>query len=176
MNREFVVWFTGLPASGKSTLARRLERVLQERKLRVEVLDGEALRSTLSRDLGFTREDRDEHIRRIGFMSKLLSRNGIVAIVAAISPYRAARREVRRDVVEFVEVYVRCPVKILEARDPKGLYDRAVKGELCRFTGISDPYEEPLNPELILETDRQSEDQSLALIVARLTELSYLKK
>lgn len=173
--RGFVVWMTGLPGAGKTTLARRLETTLQERAIKVEVLDGEALRSTLSRDLGFAKEDRDAHIRRIGFVAGLLARNGITAIVAAISPYRDVRAEIRREVRDFVEVYVRCPIEVLMRRDTKGLYSKAVSGEIANFTGISDPYEEPLEDDVTLDTDRLSEEESLACLVGRLEEMGLLR-
>ncbi len=174
MERGFVVWFTGLSGAGKSTLARGLESVLRERGLKVEVLDGDVIRTNLSKGLGFSKEDRDTNIRRIGFVCKLLARNGVATIAAAISPYREVRDEVRRDIGDFVEVYVKCPIDVLKERDTKGLYAKALRGEIPNFTGVSDPYEEPLNPEVTLETDRQTEEKSLAVLIARLEELSYL--
>ncbi len=174
MERGFVVWFTGLSGAGKSTLARELESVLRERGLKVEVLDGDVIRTNLSKGLGFSKEDRDTNIRRIGFVCKLLARNGIATIAAANSPYREVRDEVRRDIGDFVEVYVKCPIDVLKKRDAKGLYAKALRGEITNFTGISDPYEEPLNPEVALETDKQSVEESLATLMARLEELGYL--
>ena len=173
MERGFVVWFTGLSGAGKSTLARGLESVLRERGLKVEVLDGDVIRTNLSKELGFSKEDRDTNIRRIGFVCKLLARNGVATIAAAISPYREVRDEVRRDIGDFVEVYVKCPIDVLKERDAKGLYAKALRGEISNFTGISDPYEEPLNPEVVLETDKQSVEESLATLMARLEELGY---
>ncbi len=172
--RGFVVWFTGLSGAGKSTLAHGLESVLRERGLKVEVLDGDVVRTHLSKGLGFSKEDRDTNIRRIGFVCKLLARNGVVAIAAAISPYREIRDELRRDIGDFVEVYVKCPLEVLLARDIKGLYAKALRGEIANFTGVSDPYEEPLNPEVLLETDRESVGESLAVLLAKLEELGYL--
>ncbi len=174
MERGFVVWFTGLSGAGKSTLARELESVLRERGLKVEVLDGDVIRTNLSKGLGFSKEDRDTNIRRIGFVCKLLARNGVATIAAAISPYREVRDEVRRDIGDFVEVYVKCPIDVLKERDAKGLYAKALRGEISNFTGISDPYEEPLNPEVTLETDKQSVEESLATLMAKLEELGYL--
>ena len=174
MERGFVVWFTGLSGAGKSALAHRLETVLRGRGLKVEVLDGDVVRTHLSKGLGFSKEDRDTNIRRIGFVCKLLARNGVVAIGAAISPYREIRDELRRDIGDFVEVYVKCPMEVLLERDVKGLYAKALRGEIPNFTGVSDPYEEPLNPEVTLETDKQSPEESLAALVARLEELGYL--
>ena len=174
MDRGFIVWFTGLSGGGKSTLALALETVLRERGHKVEVLDGDVVRTNLSKGLGFSKEDRDTNIRRIGFVCNLLARNGGVAIAAAISPYREIRDEIRRAAGDFVEVYVKCPIDVLTERDTKGLYAKALRGEIPNFTGISDPYEEPLNAEVSLETDRQTEEESLAVLVARLEELGYL--
>ena len=174
MERGFVVWFTGLSGVGKTTLARGLESVLRERSLKVEVLDGDIIRTNLSKGLGFSKEDRDTNIRRIGFVCRLLARNGVAVIAAAISPYREVREEVRREIGDFMEVYLKCPIPVLEERDTKGLYAKALRGEIANFTGISDPYEEPLDPEVILETDKESEEESLAKLVARLESLGYL--
>jgi adenylyl-sulfate kinase len=170
----FVVWFTGLPSAGKSTLARLLEQELRCQGLRVEVLDGDEVRQRLTRGLGFSKEDRDENIRRITYVARLLARNGAIAITAAISPYRAVRDEARQEIGQFVEVYVKCPVEVCIRRDVKGLYRRAMAGEIPNLTGISDPYEEPLNPELVVETDREDPEVSLRRILARLEELGYL--
>jgi adenylylsulfate kinase len=150
------VWFTGLSGAGKTTICGAVSTELAERGYRVEVLDGDLLRKHLSRDLGFSKEDRDENIRRIGFIAELLTRNGIVVLVAVISPYRAVRDEVRRKIGRFVEVYVDAPLEICEQRDPKGLYGKARRGELRGFTGIDDPYEAPLTPEVRCETDRET--------------------
>lgn len=174
MEQGFAVWFTGLSGAGKSTVAHRLESLLRERGLKVETLDGDVVRTHLSKGLGFSKEDRDTNIRRIGFVCNLLARNGVVAIAAAISPYREIRDEIRSDIGNFVEVYVKCPIEVLKERDVKGLYAKALNGELPNFTGISDPYEEPLNPEVVLDTDTQTVDESLATLIARLEELGYL--
>jgi adenylylsulfate kinase len=159
--RGFTVWLTGLSGAGKSTLADLLAATLRENGHLVEVLDGDVVRTHLSRGLGFTKEDRDTNILRIGFVCELLTRNGVVAIAAAISPYRDARNEVRRRIGAFFEVHVRCPIDVLEERDTKGLYAKALRGELPNFTGISDPYEEPLSPELVLDTSTESPPESL---------------
>ena len=172
--RGFTVWFTGLSGAGKTTIAERLYQVLRERELKAEILDGDVVRTNLSKGLGFSKEDRDTNIRRIGFVCKLLTRNGVVAIASAISPYRSVRDEVRADIGDFVEVYTKCPLDVLQERDVKGLYAKAIKGEIANFTGVSDPYEEPLNPEVVLETDKETEDESLAKLVAKLEELGYL--
>ncbi|MDP8922756.1 MAG: adenylyl-sulfate kinase [Chloroflexota bacterium] len=169
----FTVWLTGLSGAGKSTLAARLDAELRRRGHRVELLDGDVVRTNLSKGLGFSREDRDTNIRRIGFVARLLSRNGVATIVAAISPYRAVREEVCAEIDRFVEVYVSCPLPELVRRDVKGLYARALRGEIEHFTGVSDPYEPPLAPEVVVETNRETIDESLAKILAALEERGY---
>lgn len=174
--KGFVLWFTGLSGSGKSTLSSLVATEVEARGLHAERLDGDEIRAHLSRGLGFSREDRDENIRRVGFVAKLVSRSGACAIAATISPYRSVRDEVRRTVETFVEVYTECPIEVLAERDPKGLYKRALAGELKNFTGVSDPYEPPLAPEIHVLTDRETPAESLAKIVARLEELGLLPK
>jgi adenylyl-sulfate kinase len=175
MNEGVTVWLTGLSGSGKTTVSRGVEAELRSRGIdRVEVLDGDIVRTHLSKGLGFSKEDRDINIRRIAFVCHLLSRNGVIVIAAAISPYAALREEARRTIGSFVEVYCRCPVEVLKERDPKGLYRRALAGELPNLTGVSDPYEEPAAPEVLLETDRQTPEESVGLVVARLEELGYI--
>jgi adenylylsulfate kinase len=175
MNSGFTLWFTGLSGAGKTTLAHLVESELLSRGLKAEVLDGDVIRTNLSKGLGFSKEDRDTNIRRIGFVCHLLSRNGVVAIAAAISPYRQARDEVRRLIGDFVEVYVKCPLEVLSERDAKGLYKKAFAGELKNFTGVQDPYEEPLSPEVVVETDSESPAGSAARVIAKLEELGYLE-
>ena len=173
--KGFTIWFTGLSGSGKSTLSRRVESELRRRGIqKVEVLDGDVIRTNLSRGLGFTKEDREANIRRIGFVCGLLSRNGVVAIAAAISPYREVRDQNRKEITDFVEVYCKCPVQVCIERDVKGLYRKALAGEIKNYTGIDDPYEEPLNPEVILETDRETAEESVGKIMTRLENLGYL--
>lgn len=162
------VWLTGLPSAGKSTIARILEAKIRDAGLNVEVLDGDIVRTNLSKELGFSREDRDTNIRRIAFVSKLLSRNGVVVIVAAISPYRETREDARREIDNFLEVYVKCPVEVAIERDVKGLYAKALRGEIENFTGVSDPYEEPLVPEVIVETDRSTPEECAGQVLAAL--------
>lgn len=174
--KGFTLWFTGLSGSGKSTLARKVEGILLERGINVEVLDGDEVRENLSKGLGFSKEDRDTNIRRIGYVCRLLSRNGAVAISAAISPYASVRKEVRDSIDRFVEVYVSCPLDVLTERDPKGLYAKALSGEIKNFTGVSDPYEAPENPEVLVDTDKESEDESVNRILATLEVLSYIPK
>jgi adenylylsulfate kinase len=174
MASGFTIWFTGLPCAGKTTVCCLVEQRLREQGLRVEVLDGDLVRENLSRGLGFSRSDRDENIRRIAFVSKLLTRNGVATLVAAISPYREARETARREIGRFVEVYVSCPLEICMERDSKGLYKKALAGEIPAFTGISDPYEAPHSPELILCTDKESPAESAARVFDRLLELGFL--
>jgi adenylylsulfate kinase len=176
MTEGFTIWLTGLPGSGKSTLASLAAEELRRRGYRVEILDGVEVRTHLSKDLGFSKQDRDANIRRIGYVSKLLSRNGVIAITAAISPYRETRDEVRRQHQRFVEVYVKCSLEKLFERDEKGLYAKALKGEIPFFTGVSDPYEEPLSPELVIESDREEVAVSLGRLLAKLEQLGYILK
>ncbi len=173
-DKGFTVWFTGLSGAGKSTIADELTKQLLASGKKVEVLDGDVVRTNLSKGLGFSKEDRDINIRRIGFVSKLLSRNGVVAIAAAISPYREVRDEVRSEVGDFVEVYVECPLGELQRRDVKGLYAKAISGEIKNFTGISDPYEEPLNPEVVVHTETEEVEESAAKIMEKLKGMGYL--
>jgi adenylylsulfate kinase len=175
-DRGVTIWFTGLSGAGKTTIAHKLEKVLHERGRNVEILDGDVVRTHLSKGLDFSKEGRDTNIRRIGFVCQLLSRNGVIAIAAAISPYREIRDEVREMCGDFIEVYAKCPIEVLSERDVKGLYKKALAGEIKNFTGVSDPYEEPLNPEVTIETDRESEDESMEKIIAKLEELGYLAR
>lgn len=171
----FTLWFTGLSGAGKSTIARIVERELRSRGLRVEVLDGDEVRENLSKGLGFSRADRDTNIRRIGYVAKLLTRNGVVAITAAISPYRETRDEVRAAIGRFVEVYVKTPLEVCAQRDVKGLYKKALAGEIPQFTGVSDPYEEPLNPEITVETVGRTPEESAAEVLEYLELNGYLR-
>lgn len=165
MKQGFTIWLTGLSGAGKSTIARRLEAELQTRELSVEVLDGDDVRTHLSKGLGFTREDRDTNIARIAFVASLLVRHGVAVITAAISPYEEARAAARQRIGSVLEVYVRCSIGELVRRDVKGLYERALRGEVQHFTGVSDPYEEPAAPDVIVDTDRESVDESVAKIL-----------
>jgi adenylyl-sulfate kinase len=174
MKKGFTIWFTGLSGSGKSTLATMVEETLLERGLNVEVLDGDVVRTNLSKGLGFSKEDRDINIRRIGFVCELLTRNGVVAIAAAISPYKEIRNENRKRVGRFVEVYCECPIPVLAERDIKGLYKKALAGEIKNFTGVSDPYEPPDHPEIVCRTDQESTRQSHDRIVRTLELMGYV--
>jgi adenylyl-sulfate kinase len=160
MHKGFILWFTGLSGAGKSTISSVIADRLRAHGAKVELLDGDMVRTNLSKGLGFSKEDRDTNIRRIGFVCELLSRHGVIAIGAAISPYRSIRDEIRSRVPNFVEVYVECPLDVLIARDAKGLYKKALAGELPQFTGVSDPYEPPLNPEVTVHTAVESPEQS----------------
>lgn len=174
--RGVTIWFTGLSGAGKSTIARALEAELRQQGHGLEVLDGDIVRTNLTKGLGFSREDRDENIRRIGFVAHLLTRNGVIVLVSAISPYREIREEVRDRIDDFVEVYVDAPLAVCEDRDVKGLYKKARAGEIKQFTGIDDPYEAPLNPEVHCHTDQETIDESVAKVLAKLTELGYLSQ
>lgn len=173
-NTGFTIWFTGLSGSGKSTLSEIIEQRLRERGRSVEVLDGDIVRTHLSKGLGFSREDRDTNIKRIAFVCGLLTRNGVICVSAAIAPYRDARDWARQQIGNFVEVYVKCPIEVCRQRDVKGLYKLAEEGKIKGFTGVDDPYEEPLHPELIVETDRETVEESAARILAKLEEFGYL--
>jgi adenylylsulfate kinase len=162
----FCLWFTGLSGSGKTTITTLLVKELRRRGSKLEVLDGDIVRENLSKGLGFSKEDRDTNIRRIAFVADLLSRNGVPVITAAISPYRDIRDEARKKMGErFIEVYTQAPLEVCEERDVKGLYAKARAGEIKEFTGISDPYEPPKNPELLIETDKQSPEESAQQIL-----------
>jgi len=172
--RGVAVWFTGLSGAGKTTLSRWVAEQLRTNGRRVEILDGDEVRRTLTRGLGFSKEDRDENIRRIGYVAHLLARNGVIVLVAVISPYRAVREEVRRLIGDFIEVYVNAPLEVCEQRDQKGLYRKARAGELKGFTGIDDPYEPPLAPEVECRTDLETVEESGAKVLAALCERGYI--
>ena len=174
MHKGFTLWFTGMSGAGKSTISEKIYARLRDAGARVELLDGDVVRTHLSKGLGFSKEDRDTNIRRIGFVSQLLSRNGVIAVVAAISPYREVREEVRGWIGHFVEVYVHCPVEVLAERDVKGLYKRALAGEIANFTGVSDPYEPPVSPEVTIDSSRESVDESVERVWAKLKDLDLI--
>ena len=175
-NVGFTIWFTGLSGSGKSTLSEILEQRLQAHGHKVEIMDGDIVRTHLSKGLGFSREDRDTNIKRIAFVCNLLSRNGVICISAAIAPYREAREWAREHIGNFVEIYVNCPLAVCRARDVKGLYKLVDEGKIKNFTGIDDPYEEPEHPELVIETDKETIEESIGRIFAKLQELGYLTR
>lgn len=173
-HQGFTLWFTGLSGAGKSTLAQSVAEQLRARGMKVEVLDGDVIRTNLSKGLGFSKEDRDTNIRRIGWVCEVLSRNNVVAIAAAISPYKAIRDEVRAKIENFVEIYVEVPLEEAIKRDVKGLYEKALRGEIENFTGVSDPYEPPEDPEVICHTAEESVEESVAKIMTTLEEKGLL--
>ena len=170
------VWFTGLPGSGKSTIANLVAEKLKAKGYKVERLDGDVVRKGLTRDLGFSKEDRDKNIERVTFVAKLLTRNGVIVLSSFVSPYRAARENARREIGSFFEVYLKCSIEECMRRDVKGMYKKAMAGEIKEFTGVSDPYEEPEEPDLILETDKETPQESAGKVLARLKKAGYLSK
>ncbi|MDQ3791590.1 MAG: adenylyl-sulfate kinase [Actinomycetota bacterium] len=172
--RGFTLWFTGLSGAGKTTVGEIVEKELKERGLRVEVLDGDIVRTNLSKGLGFSREDRNVNVLRIGFVANLLTRNGVAVIVSAISPHKEARDQVRRRIIDFVEVFVDVPLEVAAERDVKGLYKKAFAGEIEQFTGVSDPYEPPAAPDLILKTDEETPEESARKVIEKLEYFGYL--
>ncbi len=174
--RGVTVWFTGLSGAGKTTISKAVAEKLHSQGCKLEILDGDIVRENLTKGLGFSKADRDENIRRIGFVSNLLTRNGVIVLVSAISPYREIREEVKQKIGDFVEVYVNAPLAVCEDRDVKGLYKRARAGEIKNFTGISDPYEAPENPTIECRTDLEELEESVAKIFNKLEELGYLDK
>src|SRR5436853_3119065 len=174
-NQGFTIWFTGLSGSGKSTLSEIIEQRLRARGRNIEVLDGDIVRTHLSKGLGFSREDRDTNIKRIAFVCGLLTRNGVICISAAIAPYREAREWARQEIGNFVEVYVKCPLEVCRQRDVKGLYKLVDEGKITGFTGVDDPYEEPQHPELVVETHKETIEESVDRIFTSLEALVYLE-
>jgi adenylylsulfate kinase len=174
MNKGVTVWFTGLSGAGKTTITRAVEDELRARGCAVEVLDGDLIRTWLSKGLTFSKEDRDTNVRRVGFVANLLSRNGVIVLVSMISPYREIREEIRAITQNFLEVYVSTPIEVCESRDVKGLYAQARAGEIKGFTGIDDPYEPPLNPEINCPTADETVEESAARVLRSLEELGYI--
>jgi adenylyl-sulfate kinase len=172
--KGFTLWFTGLSGSGKSTLATGCAEEIRRRGMKVEILDGDVVRTNLSKGLGFSKEDRDINIRRIGFVCNLLTRNDVVAIAAAISPYKAIRNENRALIKRFVEVYCECPLEVLADRDVKGLYRKAMAGEIKGFTGVDDPYEAPENPEITIHSGKETVAQSVHKILRTLELMGHI--
>ncbi len=168
------LWFTGLPCSGKSSIADTVAERLRQKGLRAERLDGDIIRKHLWKELGFSKEDRDEHIRRAAFLSGLLTRNGIAVLTSFISPYRELRDYARREIGNFVEIYAKCPVEVCIQRDTRGMYKKALAGEIPNFTGVSDPYEEPLKPELVIDSDKESLEESVTKVMTKIKELGYI--
>jgi adenylyl-sulfate kinase len=173
-HKGFTLWFTGLSGAGKSTISEQIFERLKTSGAKVELLDGDVVRTHLSKGLGFSKEDRDTNVRRIGFVSELLSRNGVIALVAAISPYREIREEIRGRIGNFVEIYVHCPIEVLAERDVKGLYKKALAGEIASFTGVSDPYEPPHHPEVTIDSSKETVGDSVKKVWAKLQELGLI--
>ena len=171
----FTVWFTGLPCCGKTTIANQVAALLKMKGYLVEQLDGDIIRQNFSSDLSFSKKDRDENIKRATFLAKMLSRNNVIVLASFVSPYQKQRRRARKEIKDFMEVYVRCPVKICMKRDVKGMYKKALQGELPHFTGVDDPYEEPEHPELIVDTDIESVEESVGKVMKKIEELGYIQ-
>ena len=172
--RGVTLWFTGLPSSGKSSIADTVAERLRQRGFKAERLDGDIIRKHLWKELGYSKEDRDENIRRAAFLAGLLTRNGIIVLTSFISPYRELRDYARREIGDFVEIYVRCPVEVCIQRDTRGMYKKALAGEIPNFTGVSDPYEEPLNPEVLIESHKESLEESVTKVMTKIKELGYI--
>lgn len=175
MEKGFVLWLTGLPGAGKTTLGKKLYKILRNAGYKVEMLDGDEVRKWLSPEAGFTKEDRERHLRRVIYVCKLLSRNGVIVIATFVSPYRKIREEARKNIDNFIEVYVKCSVDTAIKRDPKGLYKRALSGEIKNMTGIDDPYEEPLNPDVVVDTEKLTVDEGVKLILDKLVQLRLIE-
>lgn len=173
--KGFVIWFTGLPCSGKSSIADGVLDILKDRHLPVERLDGDVIRKHLWKELGFSKKDRDENIRRVAYLAGLLTRHGIITITSFVSPYQELRGHVRQQIGDYVEVYVKCPINVCIQRDTRGMYRKAIAGEIKNFTGISDPYEEPLNPEIIIESDKESPQESVENVIRGIERLGYIQ-
>jgi adenylylsulfate kinase len=173
-HQGFTIWFTGLPCCGKTTIANQVAVLLKKRDFLVEQLDGDIIRQNFSSDLSFSKKDRDENIKRATFLAKMLSRNNVIVLASFVSPYRKQRRKARKEIKNFVEVYVRCPVKICMKRDVKGMYKKALEGKIQHFTGVDDPYEEPEGPEIIVDTDIESVEESVEKVMKKIEELGYL--
>lgn len=173
-SKGFTLWFTGLSGSGKSTISERVALKLEELGIPHETLDGDIVRTHLSKGLGFSKEDRDENVKRVGFICHLLNKHGVNAIASVISPYRESRDHNRAKIQRFVEIFADCPLEVCAQRDLKGLYQKAMKGELKHFTGVDDPYEAPLNPEVVCQTDKESVEESVEKVIKKLEELGYL--
>ena len=173
--KGFTAWFTGLPCCGKTTIADKVAYILKEKGYKVERLDGDIVRKNLTKDLGFSKEDRDENINRVTFLAKDLIQNGIAVLATFVSPYRERRNKSRKEIGNFVEIYVKCPLEICKKRDVKGMYKKALAGKIKNFTGVDDPYEEPKNPEILIETDKETVNESVEKVLKKLEELGYVE-
>ena len=172
--KGFTAWFTGLPCCGKTTVADKVADILRSKGYKVERLDGDIVRKGLTSDLGFTKEDRDQNIKRVTFVAKLLTQNGVAVLATFVSPYRERRKKTRKEIGSFIEIYTKCPVKVCMQRDVKGMYKKALAGEIKNFTGVDDPYEEPTNPELVLNTDTETVEESVQKVLNTLEKLGYI--
>jgi adenylyl-sulfate kinase len=175
-HQGFTIWFTGLPCCGKTTIADQVALLLKNKNYTVEQLDGDIIRRGVTRDLGFSKEDRDENIKRVTSITKTLTQNNVIVLASFVSPYRTQRRNARKEIKKFIEVYVRCPVEICIQRDVKGMYTKALEGKITHFTGVDDPYEEPEHPELILDTDKETVEESVRKVLNKIEELGYLTR
>ena len=173
--KGFTAWFTGLPCCGKTTIADKVAIILKEKGYKVERLDGDIVREDLTSDLSFSKEDRDENIKRVTFVAKLLTRNGVAVIATFVSPYTKRRKKSREEIGDFVEIFVDCPLEVCKKRDVKGMYKKALAGEIKDFTGVDDPYEEPENPELIIKSDEETVEESVEKVLEKLVELGYIE-
>ena len=173
--KGFTAWFTGLPCCGKTTIADKVAETLKNKGYKVERLDGDIVRKDLTKDLGFSKEDRDENIRRVSYLAKNLTKSGLFVLATFVSPYKARREKSREEIENFVEIYVKCPVEVCKKRDVKGMYKKALAGEIKNFTGVDDPYEEPDNPELIINSDKETIDESVEKVLKKLEELDYIE-
>ena len=168
------VWFTGLPCCGKTTIAKKVTTILKNKGYKVEHLDGDIVRESLTSDLDFSKEDREENLKRVTFVAKILTRNGVFVLATFVSPYKERRNKSRKEIGSFVEIYVKCPVEVCKKRDVKGMYKKALNGEIKNFTGVDDPYEEPENPDLVINSDKESIDESVEKVFKKLKELGYI--
>jgi adenylyl-sulfate kinase len=174
IKQGFVLWFTGLPCSGKTTVADKLAETLKKQKIKIERLNGDLLRKSLSADLGFSKKDREENIKRVTFIAKLLSRNGVGVVTTFVSPYRGIRDRARQEVTNFIEVFVDCPLEVCKKRDVKGMYKLAETAQIKNFTGVSDPYQKPESPEIIIDTDKETIEESCQVILKYLKDKGYI--
>ena len=172
----FTAWFTGLPCCGKTTIADKVAEILKNKGYKVQRLDGDIVRKDLTKDLGFSKEDRDENIRRVSFLAKNLTKSGLIVLATFVSPYKARREKTRQEIENFVEIYVKCPIEVCKKRDVKGMYKKAIAGEIKNFTGFDDPYEKPDNPELIINSDKETIDESVEKVLEKLEELNYIER
>ena len=171
----FTAWFTGLPCCGKTTIADKVAEILKSNGYNVERLDGDVVRQGLTSDLGFSKRDRDENLKRVSFVAKLLTRNGVAVLATFVSPYRERRKKTREESGEYIEIYVKCPVELCKKRDVKGMYKKALEGKIKNFTGVDDPYEEPSDSDITIETDKETVDESVKKVLKKLKELGYIE-